>query len=109
MLLKIPKTVRPTKQQQLDKLCFKVMFHRIRKSYSKIQLNRMIISNNKIYSKKTNKSLCLKWAYWLFGSNSIVAALSKLYLTVTWIIMPSLKSKGQFYLGIWTDYKFRNA
>ncbi len=34
---------------------------------------------------------CSKWTYGLFGHNYRVAALSTLYLTVLWIIIPSLK------------------
>ncbi len=39
---------------------------------------------------------CLEWTYEHFGHNYRVAALSTLYLTVLEIIIPSLKSIGQF-------------
>ena len=38
-----------------------------------------------------------KWTYRFFGHNYWVAALSTLYLTVLGIIIPSLKSIGQFW------------
>ena len=53
--------------------------------YSKIHKEKAIISCKNV-----------KWTYGLFGHNYRVAALSTLYFTVLGIIIPSLKSIGQF-------------
>ena len=50
-----------------------------------------------IYSScKCKKSTCLIWTYGHFDNNYRVATLSTLSLTVSGIIIPSLKSIGQF-------------
>ncbi len=45
---------------------------------------------------KCLKSTCLKWTYGIFGNNHRDSTLPTLYLTVSVIIIPSLKKKGQF-------------
>ena len=49
-----------------------------------------------LFNVKNVKNLhVLNWTYRLFGENHRVATLSTLYLTVTEIIVPSLKFIGQ--------------
>ena len=43
-----------------------------------------------------SKSACLKWTYGLYDHNYQVATLSTLYLTLLEILIPILKSIGQF-------------
>ena len=66
-----------------------------RNHYSKNQKNWMIISYKKLLSKKL-KPACFKWTYGLSSNDYRDATLSKSYITVTVIIMQSLKSLEQF-------------
>ncbi len=40
----------------------------------------------KLANQKSQKLYCLKWTYWLFGNDYIVASLSKRYMTAKGII-----------------------
>ncbi len=66
---------------------------------SKLIFLRLIIQNfmkkRRLFHVKMSKINMFKWTCGLFGHNYRVAALSTLYLTVSGIIIPSLKSIGQ--------------
>ena len=57
------------------------------------------MEKKQLFYVKMSKINKFKWTYWLFGHNYRVAALSTFYLTVIGIIIPRLKSVGQFWIN----------
>ena len=51
---------------------------------------------SKLINKKSQKDLCLKWTYRLFGNDYRVVLIFKRYPTAKGIIPESLNSIGQF-------------
>ncbi len=77
-----------------------------------MRLNRSKNHHLEIISyQNVKKVTCLKSTYGLLGKDYRVAKLSKLYLTVSGIISPSLKSIGQFHCAyhVRTDVPIQNV